>query len=273
VVCCPTVHHMSRVEDVWFRSGERHLFARIWGAGDPLVLMHGSHLNSHAAFAESAARLGNSFTVIAPDIRGFGRSVCSDAGLHTWDQYVTDLFALLDQRELAAATIGGQSFSAGIAVAAALREPRRVRALVIAQPAYAGAEVGTTVAQQPVWVRVRALLEEAEADGLTAALLRTRTDEPGREWVRKAVAEQQDERSFVAAHRGEMGTVQPFRSLEELHSIQVPVLLFPGDDAAHDPLITQMYAEHLPHVVRARTSSMNPSDWVSDLLDFMSPAP
>ena len=261
---------MPAADDVWFESAQRRLFARVWGSGDPLILMHGSHLNSHAAFADLAAELDGNVQVIAPDIRGFGRSVSPDAGSHTWNQYVADLIALLDHLGLATAIFGGQSFSAGIAVAAALRIPQRTRALVIAQPAYAGAEVGNTAAQQAVWVQAKLLVDEAAAEGLAPAMLRTQTDDPGREWVRKAVSEQHDERSFLAAHRGEMGTVQPFQSLEQLHSIQVPVLLFPGSDAAHDPSITTMYAAHLPDVIRGRTSSMNPSEWADDLLDFMS---
>jgi pimeloyl-ACP methyl ester carboxylesterase len=46
--------------------------------------MHGSRLDSHTAFADLAARLDGTFQVIAPDIRGFGRSVSPDAGSHTW---------------------------------------------------------------------------------------------------------------------------------------------------------------------------------------------
>jgi 3-oxoadipate enol-lactonase len=230
--------------------------------------MHGSHLNTHAAFGQVAARVDGDYRVIAPDVRGFGRSLSPDVSSHTWSQYVADLLALLDHLELPTAIVGGQSFGAGITVAAALREPHRVRALVIAQPAYAGAEIGNTDAQNAVWVTGKALVAEAEADGLEAALLRSQTDEAGRAWIRKAVVDQEDEGSFLAAHRGDMGTVQPFASLGELRSIKVPALLIPGSDPAHDPLITEMYADHLEHVVRARSSGNDPSTWVGDLLDF-----
>src|SRR5205085_4180976 len=115
---------------------------------------------------------------------------------------------------LPSATIGGQSFGAGITVATALRSRERIGALVIAQAAYAGAEVGHTESQKAVWVQGRALVKESAADGLLAAMLRSQTDGAGRAWVQKAVAKQQDEASFLAAHRGEMQTVQPFAHLE-----------------------------------------------------------
>jgi pimeloyl-ACP methyl ester carboxylesterase len=194
------------------------------------VLLHGSHLNTHECFAALAAQLDGTFQVIAPDVRGFGRSVSPEPQSHTWEQYVADVLALLDHLRLPTATIGGQSFGAGIAVATALRAPARVGALVIAQPAYAGAKVGHTESQKHVWVQGRALVKESAADGLLAAMLRSQADDAGRAWVLGAVAQQQDESSFLAAHRGEMQTAQPFSDVEDLQSIDVPVLLIPGDD-------------------------------------------
>jgi hypothetical protein len=97
-------------------------------------------------------------------------------------------------------------------------------------------------------------------------MLRSQADDAGRAWVLEAAAQQQDEASFLAARCGEMQTAQPFADLEDLRSIDVPVLLIPGDDPGHDPLITETYAQHLRQLTRATTcSSMDPLTWVDDL--------
>ncbi len=69
------------------------------GAGDTLLLVHGFPLN-HTMWHEQIAVLSERYRVIAPDLRGFGRSVYSSASntpaTLSMEQHADDLAALLD---------------------------------------------------------------------------------------------------------------------------------------------------------------------------------
>jgi len=56
-----------------FALGEATIFARIGGAGPPLLLLHG-YPQTHVAWHRVAPRLMRDFTVIVPDLPGYGRS-------------------------------------------------------------------------------------------------------------------------------------------------------------------------------------------------------
>jgi len=53
--------------------GEATIFARVGGAGPPLLLLHG-YPQSHLMWARVAERLASRFSVVAADLRGYGRS-------------------------------------------------------------------------------------------------------------------------------------------------------------------------------------------------------
>ncbi len=53
--------------------GEATIFARVGGSGPPLLLLHGFP-QSHLMWARVAAILAERFTIVAPDLRGYGRS-------------------------------------------------------------------------------------------------------------------------------------------------------------------------------------------------------
>jgi haloacetate dehalogenase len=51
------------------------IFARVGGRGPPLLLLHG-YPETHACWHHVAPLLARHFTVVAPDLRGYGRSAC-----------------------------------------------------------------------------------------------------------------------------------------------------------------------------------------------------
>ena len=53
--------------------GDATLRVRHGGEGPPLVLLHG-HPRTHATWHRVAARLADAFTVVCPDLRGYGES-------------------------------------------------------------------------------------------------------------------------------------------------------------------------------------------------------
>jgi len=57
--------------------------------------MHGGGPD-HRSLVPLAERLSGEAPVVLPDVRGYGRSVCTDPARHTWAQYSDDMIALLD---------------------------------------------------------------------------------------------------------------------------------------------------------------------------------
>ena len=68
------------------------------GSGTPVVLVHGFPLD-HTMWNAQIDALSQDYRVIAPDLRGFGRSGLSD-GTVTMQQFADDLTALLDVLEV-----------------------------------------------------------------------------------------------------------------------------------------------------------------------------
>ena len=56
-----------------FALGEATIHARVGGSGPPLLLLHG-YPQSHLMWARVAPALAERFTVVVPDLRGYGRS-------------------------------------------------------------------------------------------------------------------------------------------------------------------------------------------------------
>jgi pimeloyl-ACP methyl ester carboxylesterase len=54
-------------------TGETTIFVRHGGSGPPLLLLHG-YPQTHLMWHRVAPRLAEEFTVVAPDLRGYGAS-------------------------------------------------------------------------------------------------------------------------------------------------------------------------------------------------------
>src|SRR6202043_2487927 len=60
-------------------TGEVDLRVRHGGSGPPLLLLHG-HPQTHAMWCKIAPHLATEFTVVAPDLRGYGDSSKPEGG-------------------------------------------------------------------------------------------------------------------------------------------------------------------------------------------------
>lgn len=58
-----------------FTTSGAEIFARIGGSGPPLLLLHG-YPQSHACWHKIAPGLAEAFTLVLPDLRGYGASSC-----------------------------------------------------------------------------------------------------------------------------------------------------------------------------------------------------
>lgn len=218
------------------------LFAVERGSGRPLVLLHGG-LATHAACWLFAAPLASRFRIITPDLRGSGRSRFADP--LSWDVLADDVAALLRHLELPTAAIGGISFGAGCAVRVALRHPAIVSSLLVLHPAYGGAELGLSPAQQAAMAAMDAAGSRAPVEG-TGVLLPLFDALPDDIRARaRALVATYDPPSVATSTRFMASGAQPFAHPSELAAIAAPTLVVPGIDPYHPSEVADVYRAHV----------------------------
>lgn len=114
---------------------EVSLFFTEEGAGESTVLfIHGWTCDSHD-WSWQLPAFGTRHRVIAPDLRGHGRSSTPEKG---WDprSLAHDLIELLDQLDVGPVVVVGHSLGGMVASAIAIERPDLVRAVVAVDPAY-----------------------------------------------------------------------------------------------------------------------------------------
>ena len=99
------------------------------GSGPPLLLLHGNGENSDY-FCHQIDYFQETFHVYAPDTRGHGKSP-RGAAPFTLEQFALDLEDFMDEKCIGKADILGFSDGANIALLFALKNPGRVRRLIL----------------------------------------------------------------------------------------------------------------------------------------------
>ena len=231
------------MSDHGFESAGTRLFAAVHGRGMPIVLCHGGLANHLVALRIGMPLVERGFQLIAPDLRGSGRS--HFAGPLSWDQLADDIAALLRHLGLARAIIAGTSFGAGVAIATALRHPEVVSGVVLLAPAYAGRDVGLSPAQAAAMAAMDAAGSRAPAEGMRVMdpLVDTLPLEI-RERAR-ALFHSYDPASVAASTAFMASGAQPFALATELARVTAPVLIVPGTDPQHPAEYAEHFRRHL----------------------------
>ena len=104
-------------------------YADTGGDKPPLLLIHGSFTRGDEAFAALTPHLAPHFRVLAPDLRGHGRTRCES--LH-WDEpmLARDMWNFLDGLDIGRAHILGHSMGGDVAMTCAVLAPERTLSLV-----------------------------------------------------------------------------------------------------------------------------------------------
>jgi pimeloyl-ACP methyl ester carboxylesterase len=102
------------------------------GAGDPLVLVHGSWVDG-SVWEAVLPTLARSFEVVSYDRRGHGRSSCPP-GQGSVLEDVEDLAALIELLGLTPAYAAGASLGGSIALRLAASHPELVRSVAVHEP-------------------------------------------------------------------------------------------------------------------------------------------
>ncbi len=128
------------------------LYYEIAGSGHPLVLIHGSTLDTRM-WDDQFEPFAQHYTVVRYDVRGFGKSA-----LPTGEAYARpdDLKSLLDYLEIAHAYILGLSMGGGIAIDFALTYPQATDALILVDSRLGGWQSDPEYAAFQNAVRVQA---------------------------------------------------------------------------------------------------------------------
>ena len=103
------------------------------GSGKPVLLIHGSGpgVSGWANWRLTIPALSAASRVIVPDMVGFGFSERPAGIRYGLDGWVAQAVGLLDALDIECADIVGNSFGGGLALALAIRHPKRVRKLVL----------------------------------------------------------------------------------------------------------------------------------------------
>lgn len=104
----------------------------IGGEGPPLLLLHGNPL-THVSWHKIAPTLARSFTVVAPDLRGYGDSSKPDGGEdhsgYSFRAMGVDNFELMDQLGFDRFQVAGHDRGARVGFRMALDQPQRIQRL------------------------------------------------------------------------------------------------------------------------------------------------
>ena len=108
------------------------LFVRIGGSGKPLVLLHGYPQN-HATWHKIAPRLAEHFTVIVPDLRGYGQSEAPlpdiDSANYSKRAMGRDVLAIMDGLGFDKFLLVGHDRGARVSYRLAFDHPERIELL------------------------------------------------------------------------------------------------------------------------------------------------
>ncbi|SEG36074.1 alpha/beta fold hydrolase [Bosea lathyri] len=243
------------------------LLAKIGEVNDaglpPLVMLHAGGPDHHMLLP-LAQRLGDSRTIVLPDIRGYGRSHCTDPARHRWSQYAQDVVALIDHLGFRQVDLLGVGLGATIAMRAAIGTPERFRraALISVE------DIEDDADKEKEKTYLAAFAKRVREQGIAAGWEPILAHFPpivGR-MVRDAIP-RSDAASITAA--AAIGNDRSFRHPEELAALTAPTLIIPGIDTRHPRELAEKLAAIMPAgelSSAAMTSEMTTEEDFADAL-------
>lgn len=115
--------------------GDLQMYHEIYGEGDPLILLHGAFSAIGTSFGKLIPGLAEKRQVIGLEMQAHGRTADIDRPL-TQEALADDVVGALDQLGLEKADLFGYSTGGSVALHATVRNPARVRKLVMASVGY-----------------------------------------------------------------------------------------------------------------------------------------
>lgn len=195
------------------------------GAGPPLVMLHGATSSGREDFLAQLPAFKRAFRLYVPDARGHAGTIWDARRGFTTEMLVADLGAFADALQLQSFHLLGFSMGAMTALQFALRQPERLRTLVL---------VGGDTQREPRTAVSRRLMDPeriAREDPAWAAELEHRHARQGAgAW-----------RHLLPAIAADVAT-QPLLEPRDLRRVTCPTLVVVGD---RDPFVPVFHAERL----------------------------
>ena len=198
------------------------------GTAPTMLFLHGL-TDSGAGWPGAVAHWGQRFAIVTLDQRGHGRSprfTAEQRAGHPGDVMVDDVLQLLEQLGDPAVLVG-HSMGGAVALAAAVRRPELVRALVLEDPALLDVdeEQRSESRGAQLVASVQASRDAVDERDLLALRRRVHPDWPEDELLVTGQAEQQMDLDYLR-----LGDYKPSRRAPELlRQLSVPALLVTGD--------------------------------------------
>jgi pimeloyl-ACP methyl ester carboxylesterase len=221
-----------------------NLFYSERGRGLPVVLVHGFPLDSRM-WDEQLAALSERFRVIAPDLRGFGRSRSEQP--FTIESLADDLHQLLAHIDALPCVLGGLSMGGYVAFAFVTKYIEDLKGLILLDTK---AEADTSEAKQnrlKMIESVRACGSPAVADAMMCKLVAPET-QLGRPEVLWKLRDIMESCPPLTIEHAQLAMCDRRDYGDELASIALPTLVVVGQaDIITPPTVAQGMARQMPH--------------------------
>jgi haloacetate dehalogenase len=116
------------------QTGETTIFVRSYGAGPPILLLHGFP-QTHLMWRSVAPLLARNFTVVCADLRGYGRSGCPvstpDHAPYAKRAMAHDMVTVMERLGFPRFSVAGHDRGGRVAYRMALDHPHRVDRLAV----------------------------------------------------------------------------------------------------------------------------------------------
>lgn len=148
---------------------DMHYF-RTGGNKSPVVLLHGL-MTSGICWTPVARVLEKDYDVIMPDARGHGNSGVPDQG-YLYENLAADVVSLIDALDLVNPVLVGHSMGGMTAAVVASRNPKRLRGLILVDPAFLTMQRQHEVHESDVVDQHRRILRGSREDFLAETRVR-----------------------------------------------------------------------------------------------------
>ncbi len=211
------------------------------GQGEPLLLLHGLGSQSED-WAFQFPAFSQHYRVIAPDIRGHGRSD-KPRGPYSVSMMADDILGMLDALAIESTHIVGLSMGGMIAFQMAVDHPERVRSMVIVN---SGPSLVPRTIREWLALQQRLLLAQLFSPARSGEFISRRLfPKPEQAAMREQLVERWSAND-PGAYRAAMRAIAGWSVLDRIDTIRCPTLVISGDRDYLPADAKRAYTERIP---------------------------